>query len=103
MENPPPSLRSVYSRLSVTESIVNARFPELRRAIGLRHLQHQKQQSQARRQDVQAEIREIVQMLHTQGICPSVPRVISLLSSGSLREWNAINDAVKDARRELIV
>ena len=81
MENPPPSLRSVYSRLSVTESIVNASFPELRRAIGLRHLQHQKQQSQARRQDVQAEIREIVQMLHTQGICPSVPRVISLLSS----------------------
>lgn len=101
-ENPPPSLRSVYARFNVTESIVNSSFPELRRAIGLRHLQHQKQQSQVRRQDVQAEIREIVQMLHTQGICPSVPRVTSLLRSGSLREWNAINDAVKDARRELI-
>ena len=102
MENPPPSLRTIYSRFNVTESILNSSFPELRRAIGLRHLQHQKQQSQARRQEVQSEIREIVQMLHAQGVCPSVPRVTSLLSSGSLREWNAINDAVKDARRELI-
>ncbi len=102
MENPPPSLRSVYSRLNVTESIVNTSFPELRRAIGLRHLQYQKQQSQFRRQDVQTEIREIVQMLHRQGICPSVPRVISLLKSGSLREWKVVNNAVRDARKELI-
>ncbi len=101
-ENPPPSLRSVYSRLNVTESIVNISFPELRRAIGLRHLQHQKQQSQSRRQDVQTEIREIVQMLQAQGICPSVPRVISLLKTGSLREWNVVNNAVRDARKELI-
>ena len=101
MENPPPSLRSVYSRLNVTESIVNTSFPELRRAIGLRHLQYQKQQSQFRRQDVQTEIREIVQMLHRQGICPSVPRVIRL-KSGSLREWKVVNNAVRDARKELI-
>jgi len=102
VEHPPPSLNSVYLRLDVTQSIVNASFPELRRAIGLRHLEHQKQRSQARLQDLQTEIREIVQTLHAQGICPSVPRVASLLKSGSLREWNAINDAVKDARRELI-
>ena len=30
-EKPPPSLRSVYSRQGVTESIVNTSFPDLRR------------------------------------------------------------------------
>lgn len=34
LENPPPSLKSVYSRLGVTESILNTRFPALRRGIG---------------------------------------------------------------------
>jgi hypothetical protein len=43
-EYPPPSLKSVYSRLGVTESIVNTSFPGLRREIGLRHLQYQRQQ-----------------------------------------------------------
>jgi hypothetical protein len=102
MENPPPSLTSIYSRLGVTESIVNTSFPTLRREIGLRHMQHQQQQAQARRDAVQAEIREIVHILHAQGVCPSVPRVTSLLKSGSLREWKVVSNAVNDARRELI-
>ena len=102
MENPPPSLKSVYSRLGVTESIVTTSFPELREAIGLRHRQHQRQQAQLRRDAVRAEIREIVRTLHTQGICPSIPRVTSLLKSGFLREWTVVSQAVNDARRELI-
>ena len=69
-ESPPPSLKSVYARFGVTESIVNTSFPELRREIGLRHLQYQRQQVQARRDSVRAEVREIVGMLHAQGICP---------------------------------
>src|SRR5438876_7022106 len=99
---PPPSLKSVYSRFSVTESIVNTSFPELRREIGLRHMQYQRRQAQGRRDEVRAEIREIVQMLHGQGICPSVPRVTSRLKIGSLREWRIVGKAVSDARRELL-
>jgi hypothetical protein len=102
VENPPPSLKSVYSRLGVTESIVNTSFPELRRAIGLRHLQHQREQAQLRRDAVRTEIRDIVRMLHAQGICPSVPRVRSLLKSGALRNWKEVSKEVNDARRELI-
>jgi hypothetical protein len=102
VENPPPSLKSVYSRLGVTESIVNTSFPELRQAIGLRHLQHQREQAQLRRDAIRTEIRDIVRMLHAQGIWPSVPRVTSLLKSGSLREWREISKAVNDARKELI-
>jgi len=80
-ESPPPSLKSVYARFGVTESIVNTSFPDLRREIGLRHLQYQRQQAQGRRDEVRAEIREIVRALHAQGICPSVPRVTSRLKS----------------------
>jgi hypothetical protein len=101
LEDPPPSLKSVYSRLGVTESILNTRFPALRRGIGLRHVQYQKRQAQARRDAVHAEVRGIVQMLHAQNICPSVPRVTSLLKSGSLRDRWVITKAVSDARSEL--
>ncbi len=101
-ENPPPSLKSVYSRLGVTESIVKTSFPELRRAIGLRRLQHQREQAQLRRDAVRTEIRDIVRMLHAQGICPSVPRVTSLLKSGPLPDWREVYKEVRDARKELI-
>jgi hypothetical protein len=101
-ENPPPSLKSVYSRLGVTESIVTTSFPLLREAIGLRHRQHQRQQAQLRRDAVRAEIREIVRGLHAEGICPSVPRVTSRLKTGSLREWRVVSRAVTDARKELL-
>ena len=100
-ESPPPSLKSVYARFGVTESIVNTGFPEVRREIRLRYLQYQRQQAQGRRDEVRAEIRGIVRMLHAQGICPSVPRVTSRLKSGSLREWRVIGKAVNDARAEL--
>jgi hypothetical protein len=101
-ENPPPSLKTVYSRFGVTESIVNTSFPDLRRAIGLRRQQHQRRQSGARQDAVRTEIREIVLTLHAQGICPSVPRVTSHLKSGSLREWRVVGKAVTDARKELL-
>ena len=102
-ENPPPSLRSVYSRFGVTESIVNTHHPALRREIGLRHKQYRRQRAQARRDAVRAEIREIVRALYAQGICPSVPRVTSRLQSGSLREWRVVCKAVNDARKELLI
>ena len=87
----------------MTESIVNTSFPELQRAIGLRHQQYQRQQSQARRDAVRAEIREIVRTLHAKGICPSVPHVTSRLKTGSRREWRVVSQAVADARKELPV
>ena len=102
VENPPPSLKSVYSRLGVTESIVNTSFPELRQAIRSRHLQHQRDQAQLRRDAVRTEIRNIARMLHAQGLCPSVPRVRSLLKSGPLPDWKEVSKEVNDARKELI-
>ena len=41
-------------------------------------------------------------MLHAKGICPSVPRVRSLLKSGPLPDWKEVSKEVNDARKELI-
>ena len=76
--------------------------PHVRRAIGLRHLEHQREQAQLRRDAVRTEIWGIVRMLHAQGICPSVPRVRSLLKSVPLRDWREVSKQVNDARKELI-
>ena len=102
VENPPPSLKSVYARLGVTESIMNTSFPELRCEIGLRSRRYREEQAQARRDAVRAEIREIVRTLHAQGICPSLPRVTRLLKDGFLREWGVVGKAINDARSELV-
>ena len=80
-------------------------YPELRREIGLRHQQYQRQQAQARRDAVRVEIREIVRLLHAQGICPSVPRVTSRLKrapcgnggyrEGGKRRQGGIDDGLR--------
>jgi AraC-like DNA-binding protein len=101
-ENPPPTLKSVYARLGVTESIASTNFPELRCEIGRRSRQHRMEQAQARRDTVRAEIREIVRTLHAQGVCPTFHRVTNLLKDGFLREWKVVGKAVTDARSELV-
>jgi hypothetical protein len=100
VENPPPSLKTVYSRFRITESIMNTNFPDLRRKIGLRSLKHRRQQTQSRRDALRTEIREIVLMLQGERICPSVPRVTKLLKSDSPRDWFLVRDAVNAARKE---
>jgi hypothetical protein len=100
-ENPPPSLKAIYARFGVTESIVNTSFPKLRREIGLRHRQYRREQSEARWDAVRAEIRAIVRAHRAEGVCPSTARVASR-QTGSLREWRVVSRAVTDARKELL-
>jgi hypothetical protein len=41
-ESPPPSLREVYARLSITQTISHGNFPEIHRAISARHREFQR-------------------------------------------------------------
>jgi hypothetical protein len=75
-ENQSPSLRSIYARFGVTESIVNTRC-----------------RSGADSGNFSAHQRP--------GNLPSVPRVPSWLKSRSLGEWTVVCKAVTDARKEL--
>ena len=100
-ETPPAPPREVYARLGITESIAIHNFPELRRAIIVRHRQYRHQQSCARQEAVRQEIRAIVHGLHEQGVCPSVMRVWGLVKSRSLLKWKVFAEAVHDARKAL--
>lgn len=100
-ETPPPSAREVYMRLGITQSIASHNFPELRRAISARHRQYRHQQSCALKEAAREEIREIVQTLNDQGVCPSPKRVWALAKEKSFLKWGAFHQAVLDARKSL--
>lgn len=102
-EAPPPAPKQVYKRLGITESIAFHNFPDLRRAIIVRHRKHRHQQSCARQEAVREEIRRIVLRLHKQGVCPSVNRVRGLVKDRSLLKWRAFYEAVRHARRALVM
>ncbi len=100
-EAPPPPPKEVCARLGITVSTARRNFPKLHRAVVVRYGRYKHQQVRARREAVEQEIPPIVSQLHEQGICPSVPRVRSLLKSGSILNWNVLGEAVNDARRAL--
>ncbi len=84
-EAPPPTPKEVYVRLGITQSIIALHnFPDLRRAIIVRHRQYRHQQSCARQEVVRQQIWAIVRSLHEQGVCPSVKRVRGLMKSITL-------------------
>ena len=100
-ETPPPPPKEVCARLGITASIVRRNFPKLHRAIVVRYRQYRHQQARARQEAAKQEIPAIVRWLHDQGICPSVPRVRSLLKTGSLLNWQVLGEAVNSARKTL--
>jgi hypothetical protein len=99
-EVPPPSLADLYKRFGTSQWIVWKNHPVLRFAIADRHRQYRKQETQATRDAVRQEVRQVVADLYKKGLCPSVPRVKNLLTGGSIRNWIAMRDAVADARKE---
>jgi TniQ len=100
-ETPPPSAHEVYMRLGITNSIAFHNFPELRRAIIERRRQYRHQQSCALQKAAREEIREIVQTLSDQGVCPSAMRVWGLAKKKSFLKWGPFAQAVHDARKSL--
>jgi len=99
-EVPPPSLAALYKRFGTSQGIVWTNHPVLRFAIADRHRQYRKQETQATRDAVRQEVRQVVADLYKKGLCPSVPRVKNLLTGGYIRNWIAMRDAVADARKE---
>jgi len=100
-ETPPPAASEVYMRLGITQSIAIHNFPELRRAIIVRHRQYRHQKSCDLQKTAREEIRKIIQTLNHQGVCPSAMRVWGLAKKKSFLKWGAFVQAVHDARKSL--
>jgi AraC-like DNA-binding protein len=100
-EIPPHPSKDVYTRIGVTTGTARRNFPELHRAIVVRHWRFRHQQARARQEVAKREASLIVRRLHEQGICPSVPRVRSLLKTGSVLNWTVVGEVVNNARKAL--
>lgn len=100
-ESPAPSLSSICRRIGLSRSFLQEIGPRECAAIQSRYLRGRSEASRRRRDQMGEEVREIVRELHRQGKCPTVTRVTSLLGKATLREWKALQAAVKAARQEL--
>jgi len=100
-ETPPPSPKEVFTRMGIAASIARRNFPELHRAVVVRYKEYRHQQARARQEAAKQEVSVIARRLHDQGICPSVPRVRSLLKTGSVLNWTVLGEAVNNVRKTL--
>jgi hypothetical protein len=100
-EWPAPPLASMCKQIGLSRSSLEEVCPKECAAIRTRYLRARREASQRRREDLNREVRQIVQRLHHEGKYPTVGRVTALLRETSLREWTALTTAVKTARQEL--
>ena len=100
-ESPAPSLPTICNRVGLSSSTLWKRWPEEMAAIHARRSRDRTKTSERRRKQMIQEVRGIVQALHREGKCPTEDRVRPLLSKTALKDWTAIEAAVKTARGEL--
>ena len=89
-------MRQVCKQLGYENGVIYTYFPEQCRAISARYLAYQKERGQQRLQQLCAEVRQKVLMVHQQGKYPSAYRVEALLSvpgfmrhPDAMRVWHA--------------
>ena len=98
-----PSLSRVAHQLCLSVSNLVEKCPDLCRAIRSRYLRCQRERTRERKQLLNEEVCRITQDLHANGQIPTEPRIMRLLSKGSLKQWGAVRRAVKMARQSLIL
>jgi len=77
---PPLSMRQVCKQLGFENAIIYRYFPEQCRAISARYMAYQKERGEQRTQQLCAEVRQDILVIHEQGKYPSAYRVEALLS-----------------------
>jgi hypothetical protein len=98
-----PSLSSVAHQLCLSVSNLAEKCPDLCRAIRSRYLRGQKERTRERERLLNEEVCRIARDFHAKGQIPTEPRIMWLLSKGSLKKWAAVRRAVKMARQSLIL
>jgi hypothetical protein len=100
-EIPALSLRVASKRVGFSLAYLKELCPQQCAALGSRYVRWRHEAALRRRAQLIDEVRQIVQNIHLRGKCPTVKRVSSLLQPNSLREWKALQGAVKAAREEI--
>jgi AraC-like DNA-binding protein len=100
-EEPAPSLSHIAGRLGISQSYLREKCPDGSRAISKRYLQDQNKRTCLRRDLLNEEVYRIATDLHAQGKNPTHTTVGHLLSEESTKDWAALQNAIKAARRSL--
>src|SRR6266851_1641020 len=101
LKSPALSLEQACSRVGFSRQRLVTLCPQESAAIVARYERSRGESKQRRIEDLNREVRPIVQKLYQEGKCPSHRRVTALLTKSASRSWVAIDAAVKAARREL--
>ena len=100
-EEPAPPLSQVALRLRISRSYLIERCPDVCHAISKRYLQEQRKRTSLRHQLLDGEVYRIARDLHAKGQNPTHTTVGRFLSEGLIKDWCAVQKALKVARHSL--
>jgi transcriptional regulator with XRE-family HTH domain len=100
-ESPAPSLPTICNRVGLSSSTLWKYWSDGMTAIHLKRRHDRRKTSERRKERMIQEVRGIVQALHREGKCPTQVRVRALLSKTTLKDWKALEAAVRAARGQL--
>ena len=99
-EEPAPSFLSVCKRIGRSHASLAETCPEECAAIRARYLRSRSEAMRRKKEQLGEEVCQIVRRLQSEGKCPSVVRVATLLPKTALTDWRILNATVQAARRE---
>jgi hypothetical protein len=99
-EEPAPSFLGVCKRIGVSCAALAGMCPEECATIRARYLRSRSEATRRKKEQLGEEVCQIVRRLQSEGNCPSVVRVATLLPKTSLTDWRILNATVQAARRE---
>lgn len=100
-ESPVPSLRAICRRLGITVPFMHKHFRALARMIVSQHRRYVSAETASRHELLLRRIPDIAAELHSQGLYPSVERILERLPERSRRDWKTISFAVREAHKAL--
>jgi hypothetical protein len=99
-EEPAPSFLGVCKRIGLSCATLAEMCPEECATIHARYLRGRSEATRRKKEQLGKEVCQIVRRLQSEGKCPSVVRVATLLPKTALKDRIIINAAVQAARRE---
>jgi AraC-like DNA-binding protein len=96
-----PSLNHIASRLGVSPSSLREKCPDLCKAISSRFLKSQRTQARVNRQLLNEAVLRIARDIHNKGRMPTHKAVCHLLNPSLIKDWSAIQKALRAARHVL--
>jgi AraC-like DNA-binding protein len=102
-EIPVPTVRDVCKRLAITLWFMNKYFPAVRRMIAMQHRRCVAAETEHRHQLLFHEIRTIAVELQSQGLYPSVTKIVERIPERSRSDWTVVTLALREARKALCI